>query len=241
VFTFTIDIRFPEQIESIKADLTKSLPHIKSSHRVEAMARSLGFKSYAALRAHDLFHHPLRTDVDWVAFRNYLEEKGFSCKAKPLFIAIGRAAVRLILEVPNIEPELTREGIGVSTLGHERETQQEHIRRFRQARLDMLLDASVEEFLRSYYVVSQIQHTRTITNKKGSYKLKHIAEKVSFTYPDGEVSLPNYVCSGMLICAALHAGFWYKPTSNPHNVHFNMLQKSIEQVDQEISPQRIAS
>ena len=41
----------PSAIERIKVQLTQSLPDVKSSHRVEALGRGLGFRTYAALRA----------------------------------------------------------------------------------------------------------------------------------------------------------------------------------------------
>jgi hypothetical protein len=235
MLTLPIRIAFAEQIDSMKADLTKSLPYIKSSHRVEALARALGFNTYAALRARDLLTAgPIETQLDWPAFSSYLKEKGFTPTAKPLYLAAGRAAIRLMLEVPGLEPNLTREGIGVNH--RPGETPQQYARRFNQARLELLTDASVEEFLRSYTVVSKIPATRTVTTKHGAYKLKHIAEKASFTYPDGEVSPAEYVPTGSLICAALHAGFWYKSYPDSQNVHFNMLQQAIENLDSEIRP-----
>lgn len=238
MFAFPIHIAFAEQIDSMKADLTKSFPHIKSSHRVEALARALGFKTYAALRARDLFWSPVDTELNWEAFSSYLKEKGFQPTAKPLYLAAARAAIRLILEMPELEPTLTREGIGISTTHHKGESTQEYVERFRRARMDLLLDNSIEEFLRSYCLVSRISHTRTITKKRGAYKLKHIAENISFTYPDGEESPADYVCTGSLICAALHAGFRYKHQYGdaPHLAYFNMLQKAIEDLDCEIRP-----
>jgi len=236
VFTLPISICFAEHIDSMKSDLGKYLPHIKSSHRVEALARALGFQTYAALRARDLFWSPIETEVNWSAFRDYLKEKGFECTAKPLYLAVGRAAVRLILEMKALEPNLTREGNGINTEHHKGETREEYSRRFHQARLDMLLDSSIVEFLRSYSVVTRIPHTRTVTTKRGAYALKHIAENASFTYPDGEESPPAYVCTGSLICAALHAGFYYKPIPGSQGVNFNMLQKGIDDLDCEIRP-----
>lgn len=234
MLTLPIRIHFAEHIDSMKADLTKYLSHIKSSHRVEALARALGFKTYAALRARDLFASPIETQVDWSAFSNYLTEKGFSVTAKPLYLAAGRAAIKLMMEVPMLEPRLTREGIGVDTYHHKGETPQQYLERFKQARMDMLKDSSVEEFLRSYMIVSRIKHTRTITTKRSARTLKHIAEKTDFAYPDGEVSPAKYVCTGSLISAALHAGFWYKSYPGSQNVHFNMLQKSIDNMGNEI-------
>jgi hypothetical protein len=235
MFTFPISILFIEQIDSMKADLTKSLPHVKSSHRVEALARALGFNTYAALRARDLFSFPIETEVNWVAFRDYLKEKGFNVTAKPLYLAAGRAASRLILEMPRLEPDLTCSGIGIGGL-RKGETPQEYAKRFQNARLEMLSDSSIVEFLRSYSFVSRIPHTRTITKKIDSYGLKHIAEKVSFTYPDGEESPAHYVSNGNLICAALHAGFYYKGYPGSPNVNFNMLTKAVDDLDCEIRP-----
>jgi hypothetical protein len=236
VFTFPIRILFVEQIESMKADLTKSLPYIKSSHRAEAMARALGFNTYAALRAKDLFSSPIEVEIDWLAFSGYLKEKGFYPTAKPLYLAAGRAAIRLILEVPGLEPKLTREGIGINKEHHKGEAAQEYVARFRRERQDMLLDSSVVEFLRSYCLVKRIPRTRTITTKRSAYNLKHIAENVSFFYPDGEESPPDYVCTGSLICAALHAGFRYKPIPGSQSAYFNMLQHAIDDLDCEIRP-----
>lgn len=236
MLTFPIIIAFNEQIDSMKADLTKYLPHIKSSHRVEALARALGFKTYAALHTRDLFLSPIETDVNWLAFNNYLEEKGFRSAAKPLYLAAGRAAIRLILEMPRLEPRLTREGIGINISHHKKETAQEYVERFRRARTDMLLDSAVVEFLRSYSLVSRIPHTRTITTKRGAYNLKHIAEKARFFYADGEESPADYVCTESLICAALHAGFYYKSYPDTQSVCFNMLQKAIDDLDCEIRP-----
>lgn len=239
VLSFQLLIAFPEQIDWMKADLTKYFPDIKSSHRVEALARALGFKTYASLRAVDLFFDgPIHADVDWAAFNDYLSEKGFRPTAKPLFLAAGRASIRLTLSMKDWDYQnLTREGFGINKSHHEGETPQARAERFRKAREDMLSDSSVEEFLRSYSVVSRIPKTRTITKKRGAYNLKHIAEKATIFYPDGETSPPQYVCTGSVIFAALSAGFWFKPpTEDTQSVNFNMLQSAIEDLDCEIRP-----
>lgn len=233
MFTLEILIAFQEQIDSMKADLTTYYPDIKSSHRVEALARALGFKTYAALRANDLFSSPIQGEIDWFAFSSYLQEKGFQPTAKPLYLASGRAAIKLIMgEYPN----LTYEGVGINTEHHKGETTQEYVERFRREREAMLLDSCVEEFLRAYSVVSRISKTRTITKKRGSYGLKHIAEKALLVYPDGEESAPSYVCNGSLIFAALNAGCYLKEIEGTQNAYFNMLQKSIDDLDCEIRP-----
>lgn len=230
MFTLHIAIDSAAQVDSMKADLTKYLPSIKSSHRVEALARALGFKTYAALRSATL---PIEVAVNWPAFNDYLREKGFSATAKPLYLAAGRAVIRLIME---LYPNLTRAGVGINTQHHRGETTQEYVERFRRERADMLSDSSVEEFLRSYSLVLRIPKTRTITTKRGAYGLKHIAENASFFYPDGEESPPNYVCTGSLIFAAVNAGFRYKDYPDSQSVSFNMLQSVIDDLDCEIRP-----
>ncbi len=240
MFSFQLFIAASEQIDSMKTDLIKYFPDIKSSHRVEALARALGFKTYASLRTVDLlFDGPIHADVNWVAFKDYLNEKGFHPTARPLFLAAGRASIRLMLGMKDWDYQnLTREGFGINKSHHEGETPQAHAERFRQARADMLSDSSVEEFLRSYSVVSRIPKTRTVTKKRGAYSLKHIAEKASILYPDGEISSPQYVCTGSVIFAALSAGFWFKPIAeDTQNVNFNMLQSAIDDLDCEIRPE----
>ncbi|MBL1148496.1 MAG: hypothetical protein HND56_00660 [Pseudomonadota bacterium] len=225
-------------IESMKADLRKTLPAIKSSHRIEALARALGFQTNAALRAATNQHSSFETIVSWKDFRNYLNGKDFHPTAKPLYLAASKAAIRRIMDR---YPMLTRSGIGIHTQNHPEETLQEYTQRFMGERNDMLLDFAVEEFLRSCHLVSEIPKTKTITTKYGSYKLKHIAEKLSFTYPDGEVSEPKYVCSGSLVFAAIHLGFKFKENTAPHSINFNMQQRSIEYLDRKIRPSRYAA
>ncbi len=222
MFTFKILIAFNEQIDSMKADLTKQLPHIKSSHRVEALARGLGFKTYAALRAVDLFHDgPILADVSWTAFSSYLKEKGFEVTAKPLYLAIGRACIRLALGMPDYQSL----------------AQQIYAENSKRDQGGILSDSSVEEFLRAYSLVSKIPHTRGVTKKRNAYNLKHLAEKTILTYPDGEESPPDYVATGSLVLAALSAGFWFKPLSGDlYGLHFNMLQSAIDYLECEIKP-----
>ena len=75
----------------IKKELRLNLPHVKSSHRAEAMARGLGWKSNAALRA-ALMCGPADCVLNDDAFSGYLEEKGFEgigdCKLTVIFEAI---------------------------------------------------------------------------------------------------------------------------------------------------------
>lgn len=221
MFTLRILIAFTEQIDSMKADLAKYLPHIKHSHRVEALARALGFKTYAALNAVDLFWDgPISVEVNWAAFKDYLQHKGFQASAKPLYLAAGRACIRLSMGF------------------HDYQLLARHVYAERhEMQLDNILsDSAIEEYLRVYSIISEIPGTRTITKKRGAYDLKVLAEKVSFSYPDGEVSPPNSVAAGSVALAALGAGFWFRPMSGElQELRFNMLQSSIDAFERKVT------
>jgi len=221
VFTLKILIAFAEQIDWLKDDLTKSLPHIKSSHRAEALARALGFRTYATLHAVDwLRNGAIIAEINWAAFSDYLEDKGFSVTAKPLYLAIGRSSIQFILGMRDYQ-----------YLRH-----QIYAERSKQGLGNIISDSSVEEYLRAYSLVSKIPHTRTITKKRGLIDLRQLVEKVSFTYPDGEVSPPSYVPAGTVVLASLGAGFWFRPllVANLEDIHFNMLQSAMDRLDNEI-------
>jgi len=65
------------KIDILKKELGILLPDVKSSHRVEAMARGLGWNTNAALRA-ELAEGPSIRMVDEARFDSYLAEHGFT-------------------------------------------------------------------------------------------------------------------------------------------------------------------
>jgi hypothetical protein len=106
-----------KDIDSVKRELACLLPDVKSSHRVEAMARGLGWNTNAALRAELTLRH-LERSVDDHAFTTYLKEHGFTdspnnalteavvrCK-----FTAERAAIKAVMDR---EPRLTLFGFGV--------------------------------------------------------------------------------------------------------------------------------
>lgn len=71
--------------------------------------------------------------------------------------------------------------------------------------------------------------------------MKHIAENFKCTYPDGEKLGPHYVPNGVLIAAAIHAGFMTKSHFDElgyHtlNVTFNMSKPCLDDLDYEVRP-----
>ncbi len=103
-------------IETLKRELGVLLPDVKSSHRVEAIARALGWQTNAALRA-TLSGAAVAKDVDDRMFVDYLKSHGFDVPLGTLAEAIvrtmfslDRSAVQGVLEH---EPRLTRWGFGL--------------------------------------------------------------------------------------------------------------------------------
>lgn len=217
-------------INSIKAELAKTLPDVKSSHRAEALARGLGLNTYASLLAATKGAHYHSASFEWKGASTYLANHGFFPPAKPFFIAVGRCAVQEVLQQ---EPILTMSGLGDGGPHRKadgtRETAEEQVLRFRKWRAEFMADQSIEQFLRAVDLVGRFKKIKTINKKAFSYGLKHTAEKRFCAYPDGEILGPNYVSNGALIAAAINVGFVYKRDGNSLNAFFNMSQKSIEE------------
>ena len=81
---------------AVKTELRMSLPDVKSSHRVEALARGLGWATNASMRA-ALALEPCDRIADSAAFHVYLAKRGFAVPARALFDGILRAQVRAVM------------------------------------------------------------------------------------------------------------------------------------------------
>ena len=99
-----------------------------------------------------------------------------------------------------MEPTLTHFRYGVYR--DRNQTREERQAEFAENRAAMLDDRVADEFVRAAAFLSRFGRRKTINTKRGSYRLKHDAEKLA-----GE-----YVANGMLIAAALALGFTARPT-----------------------------
>ncbi len=235
MFAFTVRLSAPS-IEAAKANLRRALAHVKSSHRCEALARGLRYRTYASLLVEfSSRSRPVTATVDGAAFAAYLSEHGFAVGAMPLYRALARLALANVL---TSTPRLSHWGIGPGApqLKADRtwETAYETQERF-EAERKTLANAE-EEFLLSLGFLSGIQQTSTIRPGAGSYRLKHIAERFTYTCP-GDVSFgPHYVANGSLIAAAIYLGFKYRTGVDQlgyvtPNVEFNMSKTMIDDLD----------
>jgi hypothetical protein len=230
-------------IELIKSGLTKSLPEVKSSHRVEALGRGLGFRTYAALLAASKSLVPPMAVVSGEVFSDYLKGHAFEADSAHLYRAAAHVAIRGVLDST---PRLHIHGLGFGrpqrSADGSRQTPQQQYAEFEERREECLGRHAAEAFLRSLALLARVKETKTVRSGTGSYRLKHVAENYVCTYPEGQKLGPDYVPNGMLIAAALHMGFKYKTHVDElgydtQNATFNMSKAVIDDLDAEIRPQ----
>jgi hypothetical protein len=232
----------PPAVELMKSALTKSMPQVKSSHRVEALGRALGFRSYAALLAASQSPTPPIVQLSGGIFLDYLKGRGFEVDAANLYRAAALVAIRRVLDDT---PKLHIHGLGFGrpqrNVDGSWQTSQQRYDEFLAGREECFGLHAAEAFLRSLALLAQVKETKTIRSGAGSYRLKHIAENYVCTYPEGGKLGPDYVPNGTLIAAALHMGFKYKTDVDALgydtlNATFNMSKAVIEELDAEIRP-----
>jgi hypothetical protein len=227
-------------VELIKLGLTKSIPKVKSSHRVEALGRGLGFRTYAALLAASQSSVPPSAVVSGAAFLDYLKGHEFEANSAHLYRAAAHVAIRGVLDCT---PKLHIHGLGYGrpqrNADGSRQTPEQRYAEFEERREECLGRHAAEAFLRSLALLARVKETKTVRSGTGSYRLKHVAENYVCAYPEGEKLGPDYVPNGILIAAALHMGFKYKTHVDElgydtQNATFNMSKSIIDDLDAEI-------
>lgn len=241
--TLTVQLSVtPRSLDAMKGYLTRAIPEVKSSHRCEALARALGYRTYATALSNAATLSGGARVVEHEPFRDYLAAHGFDADPNHLFRSAASGALAL---VHDIEPRLTSIGIGVGepkvSSGGTMETKSERMQRHAGLRSELLSDWSTLPFLLSLALVQRIPRTRTIRPGSGSYRLKHVTENSVTTFPGGGILGPLYVPNGVLIAAAIHAGFEYETgraaSGYPDlNVTFAMQKKVIDDLDVEFRP-----
>lgn len=231
----------PKSLDRLKAGLRLTAPTMKSSHRVEALARGLGFASNAELRA-GLNRCPERRPVSAEAFSAYLAERDLPDSASLLLRAVAHA---IILDVMDSDDRIHKWGWGCGRPERREdgrwETNEEHYARFLSYRAELKSVYATDQVLRAIAFLSRVPATKTIRPDTDSYRLKHIAENMRCCYPDGEELGPAYVANGPLIVAAIYLGFRYRTGRDRDgwewpNVTFNMSKSHLDELDIAIRP-----
>lgn len=225
-----------------KNTLNRLCSEIKSSHRCEALARGLGFRTFATLRDAVQAAAPptVRPDVD--AFRHYLGSHDFRAEARSLHLAMASMAIDAIAQR---EPMFCVHGFGLGPprrfYWEEPEAQQVLDARFRELRKDLMGERTLQGFLLASAFLERVPRTQSIRREAGSYWIKHIAENYPAKYPEGGTLGPCYVPNGILIAAALHAGFEIRKMHDEHGhlhqaVIFNMSVAALNALNDEFQP-----
>jgi hypothetical protein len=236
VFDLSLPVNL-STLEITKLALTNQLPEVKSSHRCEAMARGFGYRTYASFLEDARSCSDRLIRVDGVAFGDYLGKHDFAVTGSALYRAGAMAALN---SVADRFPRLTINGFGIGDWYFD-DTRASRRKKFDDSRARLVSNYAVEPFLASLAFVSRIERTRTVRPATNSYWLKHIAESYECAYPTGEKLGPVYVANGVLIAAAIHAGFEVKKHTDEYgaemlNAGFNMSKRSLYDLDCEIRP-----
>lgn len=228
-------------LAAIKGELLTLIPEVKSSHRCEALGRGLRFESYASAReASNQRNAPIA--ANGAAFRDYLKSRGFLVPASVFYCAVAKVAIANVVAA-NKHLSVWGIGYGQSQRKHDGkwESSEERYSRFLQDRSELLSPDVTRPFLASLALLAKVVRTKTVRKGTGSYWVKHIAENFECTYPEGEPLGPRYVPNGVLIAAAIHAGFLTKSHYDElgyhsSNVTFNMSKPCLEDLDYVIRP-----
>jgi len=104
------------KLDGLKRVLKRELPDVKHTHRIEALARGLGWSSYHTMQA-DVYDYTLKAAMDGAAFTEFLESLGYS-DVDPAILE--RVLRRFLREVPegdampsaaDLEPEVEEEDV----------------------------------------------------------------------------------------------------------------------------------
>jgi hypothetical protein len=142
------------------------------------------------------------------------------------------------------EPQLTSEGYGIGSRlfrDGKRETAEQYKERFAKRRESLLKEVGSDDFLLALTFVNLLRPAKNFTKSSGSYSLKHLAENYACGFPDGAQLGPGYVSNGVLIAAAVFAGFRYKVHVDEYgfaspNVIFNMSPSSLSDAECLVEP-----
>jgi hypothetical protein len=201
-------------IDSLKAEMLQALPHIKSSHRVEAMARGLGWSTNAAMRA-DLAHGTALRTVRSDAFATYLAERHLTAWPRCFVDTVLKALIRAVMDA---HPELTHHGFGVYE--EQRISSQERQTRYETSRAEMLSARALGEFERGWDFLESLERTKAPTRVFTSYNLKHTAERWHRHRGIEGRWERAYVSNGMLLAAAVALGLQVKRANRVSFVGF---------------------
>lgn len=223
---------FADDVQSLKTYLQRSVPDCKASHRIEAVARGLGYNTYAGLRE-ALNKGPLEVVADDSRFCAYLGIP-FVVEEHEYNRFLSRALARIELHrVLAAQPNLTLRGfdnVWIPVSG-ERELPLAERKALLAKRRNEAHEShwSFDEFELAWIYLSRQLKIKNLNRSTSSYGLKHRAENLMRKFGLFQ-PLGNYVSNGMLIAAAYSLGFDVKPIGHDsYNAYLNISTRTVNQ------------
>lgn len=203
----------------LKRHLKQALPEVRSSYRIQAAARGLGFNTLGGL-TNALKNAPVSTDFDDRAFRDFLIRRDHDVEAR----ALRDAVIRTVLE-PIVA------GVwNLSTWGYGLRESYPPNQNYRAAlaadQAELFDDIHCKQFELALVFLQRAKKRNSLNRRVTSNQLKHDAENVSREfglYPH----LGNWVKNGVFIAAAIYEGFEVKRRAwNSLDAYLNISSKS---------------
>ena len=218
-------------IDDMKSDLRMALPGAGSCHRTEALARGLGWKTYAAMKA-SLRAGPAERGIEPDTFAAYLSAHGAAATGEHLVQAVLRAQIRAVLAA---QAQLTHAGFGIPR--DSRLSVAEWRAKFDRERASMLGDEAVSEFRRACSYLALLTTTKAPNRSHTSYGIKHAAERHHRRQASGDRMANVYVSNGMLLAAAFHQGLRVSRVAwDSQNAYLNISSRAFRELDSDRRP-----
>lgn len=209
-------------VRILKRRALEAMPNVSASCRVEALARGLGFNTYAGLRS-ALNAGSVLAEIDEKAFTEHLHRKGTQVGPRVL----QRVIIRTLLE-PIIEanPWLTTHGFGVPR--HRYSTAEAFREEMESSRQEFSKDKTCDQFELALIMLQRCERRKTLNRDFHTYNLKHTAENLSREM-EFRTELDNYISNGVFIAAALYEGFEVRRISwDSLSGYLNISSKSVK-------------
>ncbi|MBL4746298.1 MAG: hypothetical protein JKY08_08005 [Flavobacteriaceae bacterium] len=211
-----------EHIPYVKKWLRDALPDIKATDRLQALARSLGFKSYEAL-LFNLNQNKLQFKLDSTLFIEYLSNRGHLISDRLFARVIMRTLLEAILQK---ETNLTTHGFGIPNRNGL--TGEKYRDEFTKSIFEFYHNDYCDQLQLALIFLQASNKIKTINKKRSTYNLKHSAENLSREY-EYNTQLGNYVSNGVFIAGCHIEAFTVKRVSwNSLNGYINISNRSVK-------------
>jgi hypothetical protein len=194
------------RLTALRDAVEAHLPLVDANVAMEAVARGLGYQTYAILATG--LSADTRRPVDGVAAAELLSEHGIPASPSLFHHALATFAVREVLDV---RYNLNQVGIELPRRQDERFRfglrEQMDERQHALSRAEMRSPQEAPGQIRALAFASVMTGSSSYAGSDRLNDYKHAAEVVSFALSDGTILGPAYVPAGIMAAGLLYAGF----------------------------------